>query len=117
MTVLATETPQEAIATARWLVAQGSARYFVLAFDGFITDAGAGIPRTEAIHVEAYEQGQDHGVRFAQRYYADDGQNPVRPIGNPIYGGNVPLPTIEEYGPVVERYRREREKSGKESNS
>ena len=107
--VLATETAEEAIATARLLVAKDATPYLVLAFDGFITDAGGGVPRTEAVHVEAYERGRGHGLRFAQRYMPGDGRGPVRPIGNVIYGGTMPLPTEAEYDPVVKRYERARQ--------
>ena len=83
--------------------------YLVLAFDGFITGAGGWVPRTEAVHIEAYERGLGHGLRFAQRYMPGDGPGPVRPIGNVIYGGTMPFPTEAEYDPVVKRYERERQ--------
>ena len=107
--VLATETTEEAIATARLLVAKGATSYLVLAFDGFITDASARVPRTEAVHVEAYERGRGQGMRFAQRYLPGDGTGPVRPIGNVMYGGTMPLPTEAEYDPLVKRYERKRQ--------
>jgi hypothetical protein len=81
--VLATETAAEAIVTARLLIAQISAAYCVLAYDGFVTDPGAGIPRSPAVGVEAYERSKGHGVRFGQRYRPGKDQEPVRPVGNP----------------------------------
>ncbi|MGH2410936.1 MAG: hypothetical protein ACRDGS_11295 [Chloroflexota bacterium] len=107
--VLATDTAEEAIVTARLLAAQTGAAYYVLAYDGFVTDPGAGIPRTPAVCVEAYERSKGHGVRFGQRYMVGKDQEPIHPVGNPIYGHEIPMPSEAEYKPQVERYESARQ--------
>jgi hypothetical protein len=53
-----------------------------LAWDGYYTHQGE---RSEAVFVEGYEIGQDHGLLLAQRYTRTDGA--VRPVGNPALIG------------------------------
>ncbi len=112
MMAFATDTVDEAIATARLLLAQSVPDYYVLAQDGFLTEPDAGIVRTEIVSVEAYEKGKDHGIRLAQRFVTGKNQDPVQVIGNLRYLGTLPWPTVEEYGPIVARYERERKSGG-----
>jgi hypothetical protein len=55
MTLWACDTADEVFATARLLIAQAGAQYHVLAVHSFITDPSSNIPRTEAVHIEAFE--------------------------------------------------------------
>ena len=107
--IFATETAEEAIASVRLMVAKDVISYLAFAHDGFITDEGAGVPRTAAVIVEAYERGRMNGVRFAQRYLVGANDEQVRRLGNLRYGGAMPRPTEAEYGPLVERFERERQ--------
>jgi hypothetical protein len=111
ITVLGTDTVEEAIATARWVVAKLAPHHLVLAYDGFISDSGRGIPRTEALHLEAYERGTGAGIRFAQRYQPGADQEPATRIGRSMLSGGIPWPTEAAYGPIMARYEQERQRA------
>ncbi|GIE76143.1 hypothetical protein Aph02nite_20930 [Actinoplanes philippinensis] len=61
-----------------------------LAWDGYYTHQGE---RSEAVFVEGYELGQEHGLLLAQRYTRDGGA--VRPVGNPALIGR-PTPLVHQ---------------------
>ncbi|WP_431927769.1 hypothetical protein [Amycolatopsis tucumanensis] len=64
-------------------------RHVALAWDGFLT---LDEDRTEAVFVDAYEQGRPEGVRFAQRYYRTS--SGLEMIGNPLLLGHRPEPML-----------------------
>jgi hypothetical protein len=112
MVVYATITLDEAIATARLMLARLAPDYYVFAHDAFLTEPEAGINRTEIVSVAAYEKGSGHGLHLAQRFVAGGDQGKVQVIGNLRYLSTLPWPTVEEYAPIVARYERERNTDG-----
>ncbi|OXM72572.1 MULTISPECIES: hypothetical protein [Amycolatopsis] len=64
-------------------------RHVALAWDGFLT---LDEDRTEAVFVDAYEQGRPEGVRFAQRYLR--GGNGLELLGNPLLLNHRPEPML-----------------------
>jgi hypothetical protein len=110
MMAYATITMDEVIATARLVFVQLAPDYYVFAHDAFLTEPEAGINRTEIVSIEAYEKGMDHGLQLAQRFVVGGDHSKSQVIGNLRYLGTVPLPTLEEYGPIVARYEAERKR-------
>lgn len=64
-------------------------RHVALAWDGYLT---LDEDRTEAVFVDAYEQGRSAGVRFAQRYRR--GGDGLELIGNPMLLDHRPRPML-----------------------
>jgi hypothetical protein len=65
LTVLATDTVDEAFAVVQRTMASGEVDYCVFICDSYLDMGGA---RTDALMVEAYQRGQPTPLRFAQRY-------------------------------------------------
>ncbi len=65
VTVLATDTMEEAFAVVHDIMRSGEVEFCVLGYDTYLTVEGE---KTDAIVVEGYERGREKGLRFAQRY-------------------------------------------------
>jgi len=102
--LLATTSAEEAIATGRLVVANGTNDLYALAYDGFVDAASLSIPRSSAINIEAYDRRAARGVRLALRYRLAASARSASPIGNLIFVDELQVPTLAGYGPIVKRY-------------
>jgi hypothetical protein len=79
------ETLEDGIDAAREHLRITAYERCALAWDGYLTVSGE---RTDAVFVEAQEQGRPVGICLAQRYSRSDGQ--VELIGAPASIGDIP---------------------------